>query len=196
MKQSFKLTEMQKKADEIVELITPYCDKVEVAGSIRRQKTEVSDIEIIYIPKYDEDLRLGLFNDKPQMLSSNFRIYLQTAPDFKRRLNKLGHTTFGGKIQLMFYKNKYPVDFFATTQEGWAITKLLRTGSKEFNIFIINEALLNGYKISVENNCLEKLDTKEFIYPKTELEIFEILGLDYLEPEQRNRLQKFKRDYR
>lgn len=196
MKTTYKLAEMQKKADEIVELITPYCDHVEVAGSIRRQKSKVSDIEIIYIPKYNEDLRFNLFNDKPQTLISDLRIYLQTAPDFKRRLNKLGYTTFGGKIQLMLYKNKYPVDFFATTQEGWAITKLLRTGSKEFNIFIINQALLNGYKISVENNCLEKISTKEFIYPKTELEIFNLFGLDYILPANRNELQNIKRDYR
>jgi DNA polymerase/3'-5' exonuclease PolX len=196
MKTAFKLAEMQKRAAEIVELITPFCEKVEIAGSIRRQKATVSDIEIIYIPKYEDESRFSLFNDKQQKLASNMRIYLQTAPDFKRRLNKLGYTTFGGKIQLMLYKSKYPVDFFATNEEGWALTKLIRTGSKEFNIFLINEALLNGYKVSVENNCIIKTDTNENIYFKTEEEIFSLLGLDYLPPENRNALQKFKRDYR
>lgn len=195
MKKEFKLKEMQKIAAEIITKISPYCEKVQIAGSIRRQKPTVSDIEIIYIPQYEVDDRFGLFNDSNQVLNNKLRTYLSTA-DFLKRVNKLGYTNFGEQIQLMLYKDNYPVDFFKTTPTGWAIEKLIRTGSKEFNIFIIEKAIEKGYKILVGNSCLQKIESNELIYPKSEEEIFKILGLENIPPEKRNTLQNYKRDYR
>jgi len=196
MKTAFKLAEMQKIADEVIETIAPFCEKVEIAGSIRRQKPTVSDIEIIYIPKYKEESKFSLFNDNKPKLDNMLRNFVNINPNFTKRLNKLGFSTFGRKIQLMLYKNKYPVDLFVANRENWAVTKLIRTGSKEFNIFLLNEAPLNGFEISLEKGYLKYIKSEKLIYPQSEQEIFAILGIDYLPPEQRNALQKFKRDYR
>jgi hypothetical protein len=38
-------------ADGMVEKLSGYCDKIEIAGSVRRKKPEVHDIEIVAIPK-------------------------------------------------------------------------------------------------------------------------------------------------
>ena len=45
------LGEAQKIANEVVNQLSPYCDKVEIAGSIRRQKPTVNDIDIVLIPR-------------------------------------------------------------------------------------------------------------------------------------------------
>jgi DNA polymerase/3'-5' exonuclease PolX len=38
-------------ADRVRDLLAPHCDRIEIAGSIRRQKADVGDIEIVAIPK-------------------------------------------------------------------------------------------------------------------------------------------------
>jgi len=37
-------------ADEVVRRLGPYCTKIEVAGSIRRRKPWVKDVDIVLIP--------------------------------------------------------------------------------------------------------------------------------------------------
>ena len=43
--------EAQAIAQEVVEQLRPHCERIVVAGSIRRKKSEVGDIEIVAIPK-------------------------------------------------------------------------------------------------------------------------------------------------
>ena len=45
------LAEAQKIADEIVSAIRPFCVRAEVAGSVRRRKEVVGDVEIVAIPR-------------------------------------------------------------------------------------------------------------------------------------------------
>lgn len=45
-------------AEKIKAQLAPHCDRIEIAGSIRRKKPEVKDIEIVVIPKPYE---VGLF---------------------------------------------------------------------------------------------------------------------------------------
>jgi len=52
------LTEAQRIAQIVKSELSPHCERIEIAGSIRRGKPEVKDIEIVAIPKpYD----VGLF---------------------------------------------------------------------------------------------------------------------------------------
>ena len=46
-----KLKDAEELAKRIVEHIRPHCERVEVAGSIRRKKSEVRDIDLVLIPK-------------------------------------------------------------------------------------------------------------------------------------------------
>lgn len=43
-------------ADELLRTLRPSCERIEIAGSIRRAKKEVKDIELIAIPKFIPDL--------------------------------------------------------------------------------------------------------------------------------------------
>lgn len=41
----------QRLANRLLEILSPHCDSIDIAGSIRRQKLEVGDIEIVCEPK-------------------------------------------------------------------------------------------------------------------------------------------------
>jgi len=49
------LEEAAKLADAIKTAVEIHCDKIEVAGSIRRQKPEVHDIDFVVVAKSDLD---------------------------------------------------------------------------------------------------------------------------------------------
>lgn len=70
-----KLTESKKLAETLVEAVTPYTTRVMIAGSIRRGKSEVKDIEICAIPKIThhvpEALMIPAFTKKREKQSSN-----------------------------------------------------------------------------------------------------------------------------
>lgn len=41
-------------ADRLLAQIGPYCERIEIAGSVRRGKPDVHDIEIVAVPKITE----------------------------------------------------------------------------------------------------------------------------------------------
>ncbi|GAJ14573.1 unnamed protein product, partial [marine sediment metagenome] len=45
-----KLEQAQKIAEEVVKRLSPYCQRIQIAGSIRRQKPQVRDVDIVLIP--------------------------------------------------------------------------------------------------------------------------------------------------
>ena len=49
-----KLTEAKEIAEGLVEEMRPHCERVEVAGSIRRGKAQVKDLEIVAVPRWTE----------------------------------------------------------------------------------------------------------------------------------------------
>jgi len=56
----FAYDEAHSIAVRVLELLQPHCIRCEIAGSIRREKSEVKDIEIVAIPK---PYQAGLFQD-------------------------------------------------------------------------------------------------------------------------------------
>jgi DNA polymerase/3'-5' exonuclease PolX len=46
-----KLEQALEIAEKVKALLAPHCERIEIAGSIRRKKPDVKDIEIVAIPK-------------------------------------------------------------------------------------------------------------------------------------------------
>jgi hypothetical protein len=66
-------------AINICHKLHPYCDRINIAGSIRRKKPEVKDIEIVCIPKQIEVDSEDLFGTK--MTGNHIDICFVTAVD-------------------------------------------------------------------------------------------------------------------
>ena len=50
-KQRWPATTARKVADALAAELTPRCERIEIAGSLRRGKADVGDIEILYVPR-------------------------------------------------------------------------------------------------------------------------------------------------
>jgi len=153
-----KLEEAQKLAQEIVEHIHPLCDRVEVAGSIRRKKSEVRDIDLVLIPK--------------PLLWHRIIVTLQRTMDAEvlKRGESIAQLTIKG----------VNVDLYSAAPETWGTVLLIRTGSMAHNIKLSQIALRKGMRLT------HKGLTKEGkVIASTEKEIFEALDLPYKNPEER-----------
>jgi DNA polymerase (family 10) len=151
-----KLEDAKKIADEFISQIKEFCEKIEVAGSIRRKKPEVNDIDIVIIPKLREHL-----TQKIRRISN---VDVQG--------NKILRTNYSGM----------QVDVYFATKETWGILLLVRTGSKEHNIKLCQIAINKGMKLSSEKGLVRG---NKVIASETEEEVFKGLGMDYVKPEDR-----------
>jgi len=104
-----KIDEAKKIADKYVEILKPYCLRIEIAGSIRREKPEVGDIELIAIVK---DIK-----------------------KFSKEVNKLekvkGNPT--GKYTQRILPEGIKLDLFMANIRNWGLIFAIRTGSARYS---------------------------------------------------------------
>jgi len=144
-------------------------EKIEVAGSIRRMKETVGDLDILIVSE----------NPGPVM------DFFVTMPEVQQ---VLAHGQTKSAVRL---KNGMDADLRVVSKESFGAALCYFTGSKEHNISLREIAIKKGYKLN-EYGLFKikaqssKLKTNEImIAGETEEEIYRALGLDYLEPEMR-----------
>jgi DNA polymerase (family 10) len=147
-------------ANECVEKLRPYCEKIAIAGSIRRLKPLVNDIDLVLIP------------------SNQGQVAYQLAQMGKNKMN-------GPKIVrvAMGFTKGIDLDVYIATPETWATLLLIRTGSADHNHRLCMKALNMGMKLHADGRGLFKGD--ECIASESEEAIFQGLGMPFKRPEER-----------
>ena len=150
--------EAKKIADKYIELLKPYCERIEIAGSVRREKPEVKDIEIVAIP---QDL-IG----------------------FSREVNKL--QKIKGEPTGKYTQRKLPeginLDLFISNRRNWGLIFAIRTGSADFSHKILACGWVKaGYKS--ENGILKK--NGQEIEIREEKDLFDLIGIPFVDPRLR-----------
>lgn len=161
-----KLLEATEIAVELVGKLIPYCGKVEIAGSIRRGKGQVHDVDIVAIPNEDKILAGGFFNVQHLVASI------------------AGGQPHGGDAYLACSYHQAPVDIYLAATSSWGTLLLIRTGSKEHNIKLCILARQKGWKLHASGEGLFDAYNRR-IAGDTEEGIFEALGLPFIPPGQR-----------
>lgn len=127
-------------AEDLQKILAPHCHRIAIAGSLRRQKSEVGDIEILFVPRFDERPD-GLFDTRRIDVASEVIDGLLAKGVLAQRPNVNGAFTWGERNKLAKHiPSGIPVDFFATTEENWWVSLVIRTGSKETNMLLTTGA--------------------------------------------------------
>lgn len=169
-----KLQKAKAIAEELKRLLEPGCRRIEIAGSIRRLKPDVKDIELLCIPKF-----VGGVDHLDREIGA---LVVQRILGF--RLNKLGSRVYGKQNKLMVHlPSGIGVDIFSTTEECWSVALVVRTGGKETNKRIATQALKRGYRFHAYGRGFTTPDGE--IICHSEREVFEAVGMPYLEPWER-----------
>jgi DNA polymerase (family 10) len=161
--------EIEPFALKIIRAIQPYCTKVEVAGSIRRQKDAVNDIDIVVEPKPHSWIKL-LKEIRRKFDAVTEKQGAKLATLYVPFVSKQGQ----GHVQ---------VDLYRASRRTWGILLLIRTGSAKHNIYLASLALRKGYRLAYSKGLLN--EKGEVVASKTERDVFQALGLDYIAPKDR-----------
>jgi len=157
-------------ADRIVAELNPCCDRCCIAGSIRRKKVECKDIEIVIIPKSSELIKLVAIVDKWQKVK--------------------GEAT--GKYTQRILPEGIKLDLFIANNDNWGLIFAIRTGSADFSHKVLacgwkkkGYTSVNGILYKTINPCESDLDLSNPIFVREEKDLFDLIEVEYIEPEQR-----------
>lgn len=151
----------------VLELLRPHCIRCEIAGSIRREKSEVKDIEIVAIPK---PYQIGLFQDGIAEIVNQWQ-------KVKGEL-EYGKTKYTQRILPEGIK----LDLFFAEEGNWGLIFAIRTGSADYSHKVLaNGWVKRGYK-SEGGYLMQNGKSYEV---REEKDLFDRIGVAYVEPKHR-----------
>lgn len=180
-KGAYPLAQAQEVATRLVDVLRPTCSRIEIAGSIRRQKATVGDIEILCVPKPPpvELFPPGAYQEFEQLV---WKLLLDGVLGY--RLNTLGHSTYGPLNKLLVHmSSRIPLDLFATSSENWGMAMVVRTGPKDWNV----RMMARFRRLDMEGHAYGGVtgpDGEEIACPEEEV-VFRLLGWPWSPPELR-----------
>jgi DNA polymerase/3'-5' exonuclease PolX len=177
-KVKYPLEKMKYLAEDVVRLLRPYCTRIEIAGSIRRKRSEVSDIEIVCIPKTMMVPTLDLLDPLKEVRMPGF---VNAVDAYK----KVKGDAAAGKYFQRILPDGIKLDIFTATRDNWGYILVLRTGGETFNKFLMgpNGFPAHGYKC-VGGQIVRSCD--HVVMPcYEEGDVFKLLKMEYRRPEYR-----------
>ncbi len=132
------LDEAEKLASQIKASVSPHCDKVEIAGSIRRRKPLVHDIDFVVVAKSDTEwLKI---NEELRRL--------------KAKPNCAGISLI--KAYVPCRNGLFQVDFYRAKPATFGITLLIRTGSAAHNMWLAGVAISKGMRLKYSEGIMKE----------------------------------------
>ena len=171
-------------AAEICRELKPFCARLIVAGSLRRRKAMVGDVEIVFVPKFTE-VADTLFETKQENMAAMAIARLKDTGILTERIGAAGSTSWGPKNKLAVHvASRMPVDLFETSEPCWFNYLTCRTGGAESNVAVASAAQRLGLKWNPYDVGFTRADGSK-IHVTSERHVFEIVGLPYKEPWER-----------
>lgn len=168
-------------ADATVHYLAPYCERIEIAGSIRRHKKTVGDVEIVAIPKVRRELDLfGHPTGQEELL-----IYQGIDEANQREIPWLKVVSMGHRYWKLADSRmgNFPIDLFLVRAPAqWGPIFSLRTGSADFSKRLMIALRARGYR-SEDGRILDRKN--EVIDCPEERDVFDTAGMRWVVPESR-----------
>jgi DNA polymerase/3'-5' exonuclease PolX len=199
----YQLAEAEPIAASIVEHLAPFCERIVIAGSIRRQAATIGDVELVVIPAYRQQV-LPLFADEGVIppaapidcLDEQLAAMLEHMEVRKRR-DRHGRTFWGPSDKRLLWRygaassDWIAVDLFGASVETWGAKLVLRTGPSELSKRLVTyrgKGGLLAHDLQFREGGLYRYDSsarRHFVPTTDEETLFRELGLPYVAPEFR-----------
>lgn len=174
--------EASKIAVDICYQLQPFCDKINIAGSIRRKKPEVKDIEIVLQPK--QIILKDMFGDQPKSVATDV---------FCKNVESLGKVIKGkpdGKHMQIELHAGIKLDLFMASKNNYGNIMLIRTGDWEFSKYFMG-TLLRKRGYYSEGGVIHDINDEDVVETPEEIDVFNLVGIEMIPPSLRN-LQTLK----
>ena len=179
--QRWPLAEAEQVAQEVVAKLTDYCEVIQVAGSVRRRKPDVGDVELLVVPRHT----LDLFSEPGPNLLDPRLLELIDRRFLNYRLNKLGRKTYGTLNKNLWHVDSgIAVDVFTGSLENWGRDLLIRTGSADFNKRVMFRFITMGLNGHAYGRYAVTGPKSSLTAPREE-DMFRYLDWDFIHPSRR-----------
>jgi len=176
---------------QLVGVLRLGCERIEIAGSIRRRMPSAGDIELVAVPRvHTETHREGLFEERTVEVDE-FQVVIDTLlmdgtlaqhpTDPKRgpRYSKLLHVASG-----------LQVDLFSARPQTFGLILAIRTGPANYSRWLVTEARARGHHVAegelhVGAGGCSPYAKCELVPTPEEADVYRVLGLFHPVPEQR-----------
>lgn len=181
-------------AEELTILLWPACDRIAVAGSIRRRKAMVADIEIVAVPTIAQvvggdlwgtpqevNLLTGAMTGRLVELLAAGEIGLRQV-DVHRASGEIEQQTRQGEAYQALVFRGLPVDLFIVRPPAdWGVIYALRTGPGDWNTRLVTDC--HRYLRRVEGGRVYR--SGQYVPCPEERDFFAAVGQAWVEPEER-----------
>lgn len=193
---ALSLREARELVAPLINALQPHCERVEVAGSIRRGKPFVNDLEIVCVPKTlaittpKVTKPADLFAPEEQVEETKtMRVpgfvnlvdgWQGATMDMMPNGKKFG-SAWDGRYCKFLLPSGTQVDLFITSLEQWGYIFLIRTGSADFSRMVATRWSQTGHK-GIDGELTRAGLTLHF---REEDELFAHLGMSTPHPSER-----------
>lgn len=164
-------------ASAISQALAPACHRIEIAGSVRREKAMCGDVELVAIPR----LHTNLIGD-PMDVSYVDDALARWPVVLHKNGNKFKQFSIEWQPGMWF-----KVDLFLQPDPAtWGVNFLLRTGSATFSHFMVTPTWQGGHK----PEGFEVKDARVWrngvaLETPNEIDVFRVFEMDWIEPRDR-----------
>lgn len=180
MKTELKLAQALPLAEKIKDALSPACERIEIAGSIRRRQATVGDIELVAIPKLCPALeaQLSLFDEPPKLVSA-LDMLLEKLLIEKWRFTRTKNGPAAKTFLFERDNEEHPIqiELYLCRPENWGYIFALRTGPGDFNRAWVTQQCKDGLlpnRYSFSGGMLHK-DGQAIPTPE-EGDVFSLIG--------------------
>jgi len=148
-------------------------EKATVAGSTRRRKETVGDVDILVVTK----------GGKPAYAKASAGKVM----DYFTNMPEVAHViASGGTKSSIKLSSGLNVDLRVVPSESYGAALNYFTGSKDHNVALRKLAIEKGWKLNEYGLLRQMANGKwQMVAGKTEKELYKTLGMEYIEPEMR-----------
>lgn len=183
---SHPLEQIRPLAEKIIAELLPFCERAEIAGSIRRARPHCNDIDLVVLPKEGQlyALRERCKKNCDVVIDGDQNLIVRTRPP------KIGMD--GIQIDI-FIADRPSADLFASKATNYGSLMVCRTGSIAHNIFLVERAKRMGlvwnpyYGVFQSGPPGVGTGPTACIASVSEEDIFKVLELEFVAPEKRER---------
>lgn len=159
-------------AHTVLSLLAPVCQRSDIAGSVRRGKPEVKDIELVVMPAFG--------------FRHTLHKYIQAGPlSWAVYWDKHGRKSYRqGDKYMGVMLGEARVEIFTADKDNWGYLFWLRTGPADANAWLMTYLKHHTAPFELKGGYVWQRGKR--LHVPEESVFFQLLGMDTLEPAERS----------